>query len=72
MIFARGTNLRSTRLRKCLTLRQLGELTGLTERTVLRVEQGNAVRQSTAQKICEALSCDFDTIFEIKGAADNG
>lgn len=66
MIFANMTELRNARLRQGLTLRELGELTGLTERTILRVEQGKAVRPSTAQKLCGALSCDFDALFEIR------
>lgn len=69
MIFAHGDELRSVRLRQGLTLRGLGELTGLTERTVLRVEQGFAVRPSTAQKFCGALSCDFNDLFEIREGA---
>ena len=69
MIFAHGDELRSVRLRQGLTLRGLGELTGLTERTILRVEQGFAVRPSTAQKLCGALSCDFNDLFEIREGA---
>ncbi len=69
MIFARGSELRKTRLCQGLTLRELGGLTGLTERTVLRVEQGKAVRPSTAQKLCSALSCSFDDLFDIREGA---
>lgn len=66
MIFAHTVDLKNARLRQGLTLRGLGELTGLTERTILRVEQGKAVRPSTAQKLCIALSCSFDDLFEIR------
>ncbi len=69
MIFARGSELRKTRLCQGLTLRGLGALTGLTERTILRVEQGKAVRPSTAQKLCSALSCSFDELFDIREGA---
>lgn len=69
MIFANMTELRNARLRQGLTLRGLGELTGLTERTILRVEQGKAVRPSTAQKLCSALSCSFDELFDIREGA---
>ena len=69
MIFARGSELRKTRHCQGLTLRELGGLTGLTERTVLRVEQGKAVRPSTAQKLCSALSCSFDELFDIREGA---
>ena len=69
MMFARGSELRKTRLCQGLTLRGLGALTGLTERTILRVEQGKAVRPSTAQKLCSALSCSFDELFDIREGA---
>lgn len=66
MIFAHTVELKKARLRQGLTLRGLGELTGLTERTILRAEQGKAVRPSTAQKLCSALLCDFNDLFEIR------
>ena len=60
MIFAHTVELKRARLRQGLTLRGLGELTGLTERTILRAEQG---------KLCNALSCDFNDLFEIREGA---
>ena len=66
-VVVKDNSLQTTRVRKGLGLRQLGELAGVTYVAVSRIENGlQNPNPGTAAKICKALGVEFDDLFEIK------
>ncbi len=64
-IYAKPT-FRRERLRRGFTLRQIARVAELTPAVLSRLENGRAVMPTTESKICDALKCNFDQIFEVK------
>lgn len=56
--------LKKERLRKGLSIKELGNITKLSSATIFKVENGASPNPSTAKKICNALNCTFDDLFE--------
>ncbi|MBQ1209153.1 MAG: helix-turn-helix domain-containing protein [Bacteroidales bacterium] len=66
LIFAKK-ELAEMRLRKGFTLELLAAQCNLTKFTLHKIENGRSVRPSNAAKVCKALECEFDDIFQIGG-----
>lgn len=59
----------SQRIRNGLSVRGLAEKVGVNPATIVRIEKRySSPNPSTAAKICAALNCDFDELFEIEEA----
>jgi len=56
---------REFRLKHGFSIELLGEAAGITYRTSYRIEKGEPARATTAKKMCDALGCGFDDIFQI-------
>ena len=67
MIIAKPQNLYKLMAKKGFTGNRLAEKTGITQGYMSYIIRGRrAVLPPTAKKICDALQCDFDEIFEIR------
>lgn len=51
------------RAKKGFTVRGIAKAAGVNAACIQKIEMGGATRPSTANKICKALNCDFDTVF---------
>jgi len=57
----------SIRLKQGLSLRDIAKKTGLTPGVLSKMEHGRAIMPRSAGKICKALGCDFDSLFDLRG-----
>lgn len=56
--------LKFCRLNKNLTIKQLSDLSGVSETTISKIENMNcSVRFTSAKKLCVALGVDIDYLF---------
>lgn len=63
----KSIEIRLKRMRSGLTQKKLAQLSGVNSLTVLKIENGlTSPNPSTAAKICKALECEFDELFEFK------
>lgn len=66
MIVSRGNNLERARVLRGETITALAKAAGVNHSMICRAECGLGVRPETALKLCAALECEFDDLFEIK------
>ncbi len=65
-IKAKINELKEARVKKGFSIRGLGQASGLSAATVFKIENDVSVPlPSTAKKICDALNCKFEDLFEI-------
>jgi transcriptional regulator with XRE-family HTH domain len=58
--------IRIERMRRGLTLEELGEKVGITKSSMSALENGkSAPRPSTAKKLCDVLGLEYETLFMI-------
>lgn len=66
MFIRSKAELTALRMKKGLSQRKLARLTGLSVGCISQIETGKRnPTPATAQKICQALEVEFDSIFEI-------
>ena len=69
-----GSIIRTMRLRKNMTQRELAEKIGITQAnlSILKTGKAKAVRFSTLEKLCEVLDCQPGDILEyVRGESEN-
>lgn len=54
------------RIKQGFSITGLAKTMNVNPSVVYKMEQGGGIRPSTAQKVCEALNKDFDTLFIIE------
>jgi len=65
-IRAKINELKRARVKKGFSIRGLGQASGLSVATVFKIENDLSVPlPATAKKLCDALDCNFDDLFEI-------
>ena len=73
MITARRTKLKNTMIRRGFTGAGLARTTGISQSYIVNILQGKrSILPPTAKKICDALGCEFDDVFEIREGVDDG
>jgi transcriptional regulator with XRE-family HTH domain len=66
IIHPKADSLTSLRIKKGLSQRELAKKAGLSHCHLSQIENNHRYPSPrTAQKICQALGCDFDDLFEI-------
>lgn len=58
---------REYRLKHGYSIKLLAKEAGTSYRMVYRLETGHSVYPTSAKKICTALKCEFDDVFQIEG-----
>lgn len=66
-IFAKN-ELKEVRMKRGFSLRSLAAAAGVSYSSLSHIENCCPLSPTTAQKICTALSANFDDLFELRGA----
>ena len=59
------------RIQKGLSVTKLAKLMDVNPSVISRMENGKAIRASTAKKVCEALNESFETLFYIEDKGEH-